>query len=154
VSAELSFFIPCLPPKATAQQKGVFIAGGKPRFFKKKAQQQAENSFLALFQPHRPIHPIEGPLDLSVVLSFPWRKSEKKSIRKSFTTMPISTRPDLDNLFKAIADVMGTLGFWLDDGQISTLVLKKQYSNHPGIAVVLRRAQVVTDCMELVDAPL
>ncbi len=34
----LNFFIPCTPPKATSQQKGVRVVKVKPHYFKKKAR--------------------------------------------------------------------------------------------------------------------
>lgn len=140
----LTCFIPCIVPTATSQGKGVMVIGGKPRFFKKKRQQQAENSFFGLLQPHAPPQPFEGPLTLVVTLYFPWRKSEKKSVVNGFATYPIQTRPDLDNIFKAMADVMTTLRFWNDDGQISSLCLHKAYSDHPGIRISLTDSLATT----------
>lgn len=133
----IRFFIPCIPPTATAQQKGVMVVGGKPRFFKKKRQQQAENTFHALLLPHRPPQPFDCAVSLCVVFSFPWRASEKKSRIAQWSSYPISVRPDVDNLGKALIDVMTTLRFWRDDSQIARMMLEKQYSDEPGILVVL-----------------
>jgi len=134
----ITFFIPCNPPTATAQQKGAFaMRDGGVRFFKKAKVKQAENSLYALLLPHRPESPMKGPLTLVVGFHFPWRKSESKRRMKEFAAYPIETRPDVDNIYKALGDVMTTLGFWNDDGQISSLCVHKLYSDKPGISINL-----------------
>lgn len=137
----LSFFVPCLPPTVTAQQKGAFaMPGGGVRFFKKKKVQQAENAIWALMKPHVPSDPLAGPLLLSVTFSYPWRKSETKRVIAGYAAYPIATRPDVDNIAKSLLDVMGTLRFWNDDGQIADLTLRKEYSDKPGITIHLTHA--------------
>jgi Holliday junction resolvase RusA-like endonuclease len=138
MSQQLSVFIPCLVPTVTSQQKGAFAAkGGGVRFFKKKAVKQSENTFAALLMPHVPKEPFTGPLCFIITLTFPWRKSEKKSRIKSFSSYPIETRPDCSNLIKTIEDVMTSLRFWNDDGQISSLHIAKCYGDKPGIRINL-----------------
>lgn len=137
MNKSISIFIPCLIPTVTAQQKGVFVTGGRARFFKKKAVKQSENTFHALFHPHVPPQPFTGPLCLVLRLGFPWRKSEKKSRIAGFRRYPIETRPDCSNLVKSIEDVMTTMRFWNDDGQISSLSVSKFYTRRPGITINL-----------------
>lgn len=133
----IAFFAPCVPPTATSQGKGAFIAGKTIRFFKKTRQKQAENTLWAILQPHRPQDPFSGPLSLVLTFRYPWRKSERKAIQRRFSLCPIATRPDVDNLAKACIDVMTTLGYWRDDGQIASLCLHKEYADTPGISVTL-----------------
>jgi Holliday junction resolvase RusA-like endonuclease len=137
----IAVFIPCVPPTTTAQQKGAFaMPGGGVRFFKKKKAKQAENTWFALLQPHAPAQPMTGPLTLVVRLTYPWRKTEKKKRTTAFSSYPIETRPDIDNVFKMMADVMTTLGYWQDDSQIAALTLGKYYGDKPGIALTLTPA--------------
>lgn len=139
-----AFFIPCVPPKATSQQKGAFaMPTGGIRFFKKKHVAEAENSLLSLLQPHRPSIPFTGPLRLSVTFLWPWRKSESKKTIASVGAMPIETRPDCSNIVKMLEDSMTTLGFWGDDGQIANLVVRKFYSSTTGLSVTIRTAEAV-----------
>lgn len=133
MSQSISVFIPCNIPTVTAHQKGAFAVGGRVRFFKKKRVVESENSFHALLHPHRPEYPFDGPVCLCIGFVFPWRKSEAKRVIKNYSLYPIQTRPDLSNLIKTIEDVMTTLRFWNDDGQISTLNISKQYGDRPGI---------------------
>lgn len=152
MSQSISVFIPCNIPTVTAQQKGCSIRGGKPKFFKKKKVKDSENTFHALLFPHRPWKPFEGPVCLCLSLVFPWRKSEKKSVVNKYLLYPITTRPDLSNLVKTIEDVMTTLRFWNDDGQVSTLNISKSYGDEPGIKLNITEDLAtdkegnVTDC--------
>lgn len=135
MSQQISVFIPCNIPTATSQMKGAMVQNGKVRFFKKKKVAESERTFHALFLPHRPAKPFEGPVCLCVSLVFPWRKAEKKRIIKGYRYYPVTTRPDLSNLIKTIEDVLTTLRFWNDDGQISTLRVSKNYGEEPGIGL-------------------
>ena len=141
MSNVISFTVNCVPPSTTAQQKGAFaMPGGGVRFFKKKKAVAAERTWFALLQPHAPSAPMEGPVSLNVRLVYPWRKSEKKSVLRAFSAMPIETRPDIENVFKMMGDVMTTLRFFNDDSQIAVLTIAKFYGDRPGIAVSMRPA--------------
>jgi crossover junction endodeoxyribonuclease RusA len=130
----IKFRIDCNPPKATSQQKGVMVIAGKPRYFKRKHVQQAEQDLTALLMPHRPAKPLCGPVRLMVVWAYPWRKSESKRNRAR-GWLPCDTRPDCDNLSKLFCDAMTRLGFWGDDSQVADLRFRKQWSDHAGIYV-------------------
>ena len=69
--------------------------------------------------------PIRG-VSLHVMMSFYLRKP--KSNRK---TLPIS-RPDLDNLAKAVLDA-GNGVIWRDDSQVTTVVMSKRWHDKPGV---------------------
>ena len=69
--------------------------------------------------------PIRGE-SLHVMMSFYLRKP--KSNRK---TLPIS-RPDLDNLAKAVLDAVNGV-IWGDDSQVTTVVMSKRWHNNPGL---------------------
>ena len=134
---DISFFVRCIPPKVTSQQKGVFSLGlGKGvRFFKKKAVLDSEKILSALFIPHRPAKPLEGPITVSICWMFPYRKGEPKARRG--LGIPCDVRPDLDNLNKTTCDVLQKLAFFKDDGQISALFLEKKWQEPSGISVCI-----------------
>lgn len=52
-------------------------------------------------------------------------------------TLPTKRRVDLDNLSKNVCDAMRGI-VYADDSQIVHLCIRKQYSNPPGVAVVIR----------------
>jgi Holliday junction resolvase RusA-like endonuclease len=134
----IDFFIPCNPPKSTAQgssrimkrRDGSQFVG---RFANSKAT-KAKSSLLTLLHPHRPETPLEGPLRLEVEWEYPWRKSEPKK-NKALGFKPCDTRPDVDNLSKMLLDAMTTAGFWNDDGQVAHLSFYKSWSDKPGIGI-------------------
>lgn len=133
----ITFFIACAPPSFTAQQKGAFaMPGGKGvRFFKKPEAVAAERTWMGLLHGHAPKQPFQGPVRLALWLYYPWRKSEKKSVIRDFSQMPIETRPDIENVAKLAIDVMTTLRFFNDDAQIAWMDLGKWYRDKPGIHV-------------------
>lgn len=128
------FFVPGIIPKGTAQQKGCTVKNGKPLFFTKTKVRNAEQQIKSMLFPHAPMEPFLGPLRVAVVFLYPKRKPDKSSL-----TIPHDVRPDVENVFKLVGDQMTNLGFWKDDAQISTLELRKVWSDTPGIRVTIER---------------
>jgi len=63
----------------------------------------------------------ERPVKVHMTFCFPWPSNTKKVLKE--TRGWRIKRPDLDNLAKAILDGMDAL--WLDDAQVSHLVVQK-----------------------------
>ncbi len=135
MSAAVSFRIDCVPPTATAQQKGAFVRGGRVRFFTKAKVRRTENFLAQMIAPHAPAEPFDEPVAVRVDWTFPYRASERRGVVKAGLDVPHDRRPDLDNLGKALLDVMTALGFWTDDGRIALLATSKAWGRRPGIAV-------------------
>jgi Holliday junction resolvase RusA-like endonuclease len=76
------------------------------------------DALCALLSPYAPSSPMAGPVELTVEVVYPWRKSEKKRIR-ALGWYPKDTKPDDDNVRKQVADVLERMGFIADDGQIA-----------------------------------
>ena len=145
----IRFHIACIPPKSTAQaglcilkrRDGTQFVG---RMEKSKSQ-RAKNDLMALFAEHRPPQPLAGPLLVRLEWTYPWRKSEPKKNRVTGRKL-VDTRPDADNIFKFVADVMTRLGFWLDDAQVHPCILR-YWGDEPGIDVwVLPLVSHAPDC--------
>lgn len=135
MSKAIAFRVDCVPPTATAQQKGAFVAGGRVRFFTKAKVRRTESLLAALLAPHAPAEPFDEAVAVRVDWTFPYRASERKAVVKAGLDVPHDRRPDLDNLGKALLDVMTSLGFWSDDGRIALLTTSKAWGRKPGIAV-------------------
>lgn len=154
----LDIFLDCVPPTATAQQKGIRIIipaskaaaasiaakkGGAhaalryaiPAHFEKKPLKEARDLFSRLLLPHVPEKPLEGPLAVEADWTFPWRKSESKKTILNHDRLPKDTAPDAGNLNKLLIDVMTQLGFWNDDGQIFDERARKWWGAKPGIGI-------------------
>lgn len=127
-----------VPPTATAQQKGVFVRHGRAHFFTKEKVRQAEDFLAALLAPHAPEEPLHGPVFLQVRWCFPYRKSEKKSVTRAGLEIPHTTRPDLDNLEKALLDVLTRCRFWEDDSQVFTKSTAKVWGPEPYLAIAAK----------------
>jgi len=135
-----SFFCPCELPKTTAQQKGVSVVGGRPRFYTKAKVQRSKDFFYYLFVNLRPPLPFNGPLRVELVMTFPWKKGETKHNRsKGWVPMPV--KPDWDNLAKVPFDVMSALSFWCDDGQVFDGRVLKGWGCEPGIRVTIEEIE-------------
>jgi len=81
---------------------------------------------VAAGRPHRPAAPIEGPL--CVGLSF-WLPRPKGRCRRADPqgAIPCTTKPDVDNLAKAVLDAMTQDGWWHDDAQVCDLSVIKRW---------------------------
>lgn len=68
--------------------------------------------------------PIDGPVAVELRFTMPRPKSRK---RDEWHT----SKPDADNLAKAVLDVMTRCGWWADDSRVALLSIWKQYQS-PG----------------------
>lgn len=135
-------------PSGTAQQKGERI-GYKfdPKkkkvvpyieHYRKPEVQILRNQLKYMIKRYRPEKPSDKPIRLTMIFYFDI-KSPKKLWGKYKTT-----RPDVENFYKEIADVMTECGFWSDDSQIVNLQLKKYYAE---------KATIYIKVEELEDGP-
>ena len=127
-----------VPPTATAQQKGVFVRNGRAHFFTKAKVRDAENFLAGMLAPHAPAEPLRGPVYFQARWCFPYRKSEKKSVTNAGREIAHTVRPDLDNLEKALLDVLTRLRFYEDDSQIFTKSTAKVWGPKPYLAIALK----------------
>ena len=138
----MNWRIPAVMPKATAQQKGVMIVNGKPRFFKRARIRAAERSILELLIAHKPanFHRLDGPVSHSISLEWPYRASERRYIVNTGAPVPHITRPDLDNLAKMVLDGLTTIGAWQDDSQVWQLSIMKRWAREGMIYIAATEA--------------
>ena len=76
-----------------------------------------------------PDRPFQGPLEVSLYFGFPNIQADKGKV------MPMTTKPDADNLAKAVLDALTDLGFWGDDSQIVVLHISKIRTPSPFVGV-------------------
>jgi crossover junction endodeoxyribonuclease RusA len=140
MTEEIKFFIDCIPPKTTHQaaMRYVPIKGKGIRAFKSKKGQQAEADLISLLAPFRPETAFEGPLRLSMVWVWPWRKGDSKKVRE-LGAIPYASRPDLSNLVKMAEDTLTRLSFWHDDSQVCDLQLSKALGDRPGLGIEIAK---------------
>lgn len=126
---EISFFMPMIPPTATAQERQSTMKGGKHVTYRNARLERAEDTLTDGLYPHRPAEPLKGPLRLSVVWLFP---AGGKTLHGAWR----ATRPDTDNLNKLLKDCSTSLGFWHDDAQVVWEECRKVWTRQtPGIHI-------------------
>lgn len=91
-------------------------------------------------KPHRPETPIDNPISLHVMFLMP---RPKRLQTKKYINKPLiwhTSKPDLDNLIKAVMDSLTQIGFWTDDSRVFRQYLIKRYANayeRPGVLIQL-----------------
>ncbi|MBR5948148.1 MAG: RusA family crossover junction endodeoxyribonuclease [Clostridia bacterium] len=126
----MKFYVPMIPPTVTAQMHKVDTRGRKPRFYDPPELVAAKSKLEAHLAKHRPDAPMSGPINLFVMWSFPMTGAHENGEFKT-------SRPDTDNLQKALKDVMTKLGFWTDDAQVAFEQTVKMWSSNPGLFVTI-----------------
>ena len=122
-----TFFIRCIPPSTTAQGKRAARTATGIRFFKSSKQASDEATWEALLAPHQPAEPLLGPLELTIALYYPYlgKHTARKSESDRSDYIPNVSKPDLDNVAKALIDILVRLRYMVDDKQIYKLRLEK-----------------------------
>lgn len=128
----MQFFLPMQPPTVThhAKQLHAYMKGGKPCavLYDSPALKDAHAKLHAHLAPHAPPAPLEGPVQLVVKWRFPCTARHRDGQYKT-------TKPDTDNLQKALKDEMTRLHFWRDDAQVASEIAEKFWADTPGIFV-------------------
>lgn len=126
----IEFFIPMDPPTITAQQHK--ISNG--RFYDPPELKQAKVKLRDHLVPFVPEKPFIGPLRLIVKWCFPITGKHLDGEYKC-------TKPDTDNLNKALKDIMEDLGFFRNDAQVASEIIEKFWARIPGIYVRLEEVR-------------
>ncbi len=137
----IEIFLPIVPPKTTHQAKRIVRIGKFTRLADKPELKEAINSYMSLLLPYAPDTPISGPVSLTLRFTFPWRKSETKK-RRMFGILPMTVKPDFDNMAKTITDVMTKLNFWRDDAQVARAYITKQWGDDVGIRIKIEEIKI------------
>jgi len=116
------------PPTATSQENQTAYVNGRIMHYKKKSAMNTFRILTDALKPYAPPAPMDGPIRLYVGWKFPHGKSHRPGEWKV-------TRPDTDNLQKALKDVMTRLGFWVDDSRVCNETVTKIWSDEPGITI-------------------
>jgi len=135
----LAFRFDGLPPRKTAQQKGMTAdpyAPGGVRVFTRDAQRMEGWWMRAEFARQLPAGwtPPAGetPARVRVELVYPLRKTDRADGEE---LIPHTVKPDADNLVKSIMDAATRAGVWGDDAQVYSLTVRKWRGARPRWAV-------------------
>ena len=128
MSEKITFVIPGDPPRVTAQEKGQNRATGA--YYKPQKLRDAEDLYYLSALAHRPPRPIQGPVELRVVFAFRAGESHRGGEYKT-------TKPDTDNMIKALKDMLTRAGYWKDDAQVAVETVIKLWRTIPGIQITV-----------------
>lgn len=130
------FFIPMQPPTTThnAKQLHTYMKGGKPCAVlhdspELKATRAKLHAYLAPYAPAKPI-PAGRPVRLMIKWLFPTDGYHRSGEWRT-------SKPDTDNLEKALKDEMTRLHFWADDAQVCSEIVEKFWADPCGIFVMV-----------------
>lgn len=123
---------PKAQPRAKARRCGGFVMIYTPATAKQWKGLVADAA-----KPFLLSDPIEGPVALTLRFRFARPKSHltsKGELTKSAPQQKTS-KPDLDNLEKAIMDAITDVGLWRDDSQVTVKTSSKEYGTPEGVSV-------------------
>lgn len=137
----MRFFLNIDPPTATSQENKTAVINGRIMHYKSKGAKQTFSILMKALAPFAPAEPMDGPIRLICEWRFQTGKSHSDNEWKI-------TRPDTDNLQKALKDVMTRLGFWKDDSRVCSELVTKKWSSRPGIWIMVERIRSETEVIE------
>jgi Holliday junction resolvase RusA-like endonuclease len=132
------FFVPG-PPIAKGRPRVALRAGRPVAYTPDRTVRYESTVALIGAQAMDGRSPIAEPVELSVRAFFPIPQSWPKARRAAALAGELAhaSRPDLDNVVKAVAD--GLAGIcWPDDASVVAVLAEKTYSETPGVAVRVR----------------
>lgn len=129
---KIEFFHEFVPPKTTVQERRQNKSGG----YLHEAGRIAKATWRAVLEQHRPPQPLEGPVKMTIIITWPHTQRSRK--QNLGLPVPKITRPDGDNLIKMIKDVMTLLSYWKDDAQVYSETVERWHGEIPGVAVKIK----------------
>lgn len=121
------FFLPMIPPRATAQEHKVTYARGSPGFYDPPKLKDARAKLTAHLAKYVPEEKYTGAVRLTVKWCFPRGRRRDGEYK--------TTRPDTDNLQKLLKDCMTACGYWTDDALVASEIVEKFWAEIPGIYI-------------------
>jgi Holliday junction resolvase RusA-like endonuclease len=127
---------------------GTPVAKGRPRFAKvggfvrtytPKETSNYESKVALFCSQAYSGRPIEGPVLVKIRAYFPipkttLRKAEREKAERE--ELPMSKKPDADNIIKSVLDGMQKVAF-VDDSQVYGVMCFKIYSKYPRVEVIV-----------------
>lgn len=115
--------------------KTVPISKGRPRFYGGHAVTPPKTrEYEKLIREEWTHGMMNGPLHVTTVFTFKIPKSYSKKKQAELIGKPKTTKPDLDNLVKAVLDALNGVAFE-DDSRICSISAVKLYGTEPCVFV-------------------
>jgi Holliday junction resolvase RusA-like endonuclease len=116
-----------------------FSRGGKARVYDPGTAEGWKSAIAREVGPHLPEKPLGGPVAVSLHLSMPRPKAHyKRGVLRLEAPAWHTSRPDADNVLKAVLDALTTVGLWHDDAQVCRVTVDRKYGERPGALLEVR----------------
>jgi len=134
--------IPKAQPRPRAFARNV---GGKAvaRVYDAGTAEHWKAQVVAALEPHRPTEPLDEPVGIGMGFLLPRPKNRCRK-KDPDGEIQCTSKPDCDNLAKAVLDAMTQVGWWRDDSLVVSLhVWKKWHAKDkgPGMQINLWRVR-------------
>lgn len=124
----LEFFMPMRLPTKTHHDKNMTVVKGKPIMYDSAELKNVKQKLVAHLSQHAPDDMFKPPIQVTISYMYP---ADPKHPSLTWKT----TKPDVDNMTKALLDAMRVCKFFKDDAQVAALQTCKYYWQHEGIVV-------------------
>ena len=139
LDTKADFFLPMIPPTVTDQQHRIVAREGKRPLVFDSDELAAAKDMLKAHLARQMVslraggyRTISGvPVRLVVMWCFP---AGGKHMNGEYRI----TKPDTDNLNKALKDIMTKLGYWQDDALVASEICEKLWADVPGLFVKIQ----------------
>lgn len=141
-------FTPCFEPVVAFTVPGKPVGKGRPRAAQRgkhitlytpaKTANYESTVALAASEAMAGRAPLEGPVEvvMQMVLPIPKSWSKRKQQDALDGRLLPTTKPDKDNVIKAVFDAMNNI-VWRDDVQVADLTSRKRYGPVPCVQVIV-----------------
>lgn len=142
-------FVLDIDPQGEARGRATSI-GGHARIYTPAKARAYRASIAALAEPYRPAERLSGSLAVAIVATFCRPAYMRRRSRRTGGLlggwhehpMPHTSKPDGDNVAKAVLDALKT--WWGDDAQVSDLRVVKRWASADGAGSL--RVEIRPDC--------
>lgn len=144
ITTSWSFTVPGVP--VAKGRPRMTIRGGHPRAYTPEKTEKYENLVrLAFYEEYGETVPASGPIEIEIRAYFPVPKSfsKKKKQQALLGILHKTTKPDLDNIQKAIQDGLNGVAF-ADDSQIYKYAASKGFSDVPRVDIKITEVEEET----------
>lgn len=125
-------------PKAQPRPRA-FRRGDRAAVFDPGTAEQWKGLVALASREFRPDAPVEGPVAVELRFFLPRPKARSRA-KDPHGEMPCTSKPDADNLAKAVLDALTQEGWWRDDAQVVRLAVEKWWhakGGRPGMSATI-----------------
>jgi Holliday junction resolvase RusA-like endonuclease len=127
-------------PKGQPRARAFYKPGLGVRMYDAGTAEGWKGLIAVAAREHLPVKPLEGPLEVSIMFLFERPKSHYRTGKHADELRPDAplwhtSKPDRDNLEKAVLDCLTTIGMWKDDCQVCAGQITKLWSTTGRMAI-------------------